>query len=499
MQRELSYGELEKLSLQAAEFLKKSSVGKGDNIAIALPNCFEFIILYFACMQLGAIAVPLNILLGPNEAENIISNSSPKLLIITEEIESKWSDLVSRFDSLKKVILQVSATKKTGEPSKNLFKQIEKINVDDIKSFKSIKDEDVAAIIYTSGTTGQPKGAQIKYYNIIKNGMVFTKRLGINRKSRFLGILSLAHMAGWYNLLIIPFVAESSLILSETFNAETSLSFWDKVIKYKVNTLWLVPTIMSILLSLDRGDKGRKYAKNNIDLVLAGTAPLFLKLKKDFEHKYGVKVNENYGLSETCFAFTNSPKIKYKENSVGKILPGCEAKIIDFDKKSVLASGQEGEIALKTEYLMRGYYRNPEEPLKFTDDGYFLTGDIGFIDRDGYLFITGRKKDLIIRGGINISPREIEELLRKNEHVSDVAVVGIKDDVYGENIAAVIKLIEESRGKISERDIAKYCLDNLAPYKCPNQIYFICEFPRNVAGKIQKIKLKPIIESLTNK
>lgn len=479
---ELTYGDLEKKSLQFAALLKEKGIGRGDRVAVLLPNCLEFVVIYFGCMQAGAIAVPINPLLHQNEVEYIIANSNAVLIIVAKGDEARWAN---RFADTEILPLP-------------LFERLDGFDADSRGSFEGVRDEDTVVIIYTSGTTARPKAVVISYRNVIKNGIAFTRLVGVGRENRFLGMLSLAYMGGWYNLLLIPFFAEGSLVLSDTFNAETSLSFWDTVIRYKVNTLWFVPAIMSILLSLDRGDKGRLYCVDNIRLSMVGTAPLPLKLKEEFEQKYRISLQENYGLSETFFISTNAPGIPYRVNSVGRLLPGCDLKILDIDTGMPLPVGKKGEIAVKTEYFMKGYLDSSADAPSFHADEYFMTGDVGFADEDGYLYITGRKKDLIIRGGINISPREIEEILRRNEHVDDVAVVGTSDKVYGENIAAVIKLKKESKGKVSERSMGKFCLDNLASFKCPSRIYFIDEFPRSVTGKVQKNRLKDIIENTRN-
>lgn len=499
--KEMTYGELEEYSLKLASVLDEYGVKKSDKIAIILPNCLEFVIIYFACMQVGGVAVPINPLLHPQEVEYILSHSDAKILFISSSNRMHFKSAIEKVPNMNILSFLPSNENVDEIATKNVnfrfFEKVERQALYQDVSFRNNLDEDTIVIIYTSGTTKRPKGVVISYKNVINNGFAFIDMMGLSSDLRFFSVLSMAYLGGLYNLMLIPFLCEGSIVFDRTFGPECAIHFWDRVIKYNVNALWMVPTIMFILLSLDRGDIGANYCKKNIKICIVGTAPLPLALKTRFEKKYSVVLYENYGLSETLFISTNAPDIPYKERSVGRLLNGCEAFIVD-ERGNLCGPNQKGEIVVKTPYLMKSYYRKDEETKQSIKNGRFSTGDVGYIDKDGYLFITDRKKDIIIRGGINISPREIEEVLHEYSGVGEVAVIGIPHEAYGEEIAAAIKLKADYRLKISEKDIRFYCKKHLASFKIPRYIFFLEEFPRSVTGKIQKNKLRLMLNSSKN-
>lgn len=466
--REFRYGDIELLSLKLAALLKKRGVRKGDTIAVILPNCIEFVLFYFACMQTGAVAVPVNPKLTGSEIEQILLCSDASIVCAKERPE------ISAFRQMLMIDDHFLAALEHEIPLP--------------RSFSEINDNDIFAISYTSGTTALPKGVVVIYKNIIEHGALFGKTAGIGPDSRFYSILPAAYMGGWYNLMLIPFLAEGSIVLDSAFNPALALRFWEIVRAYAVNALWFVPTILSVLLSIDRGNGGAEYCRKNLKCALVGTAPLSRELKRRFEKKYGITLHENYGLSETLIATTHSPF--YSANGVGRPLPGCEI-LIRADDGSQCATGSEGEIVIRTPFLMAGYYKDPEATAKIRREDGIHTGDIGFMDRDGCLFVTGRKKDLIIRGGINISPFEIEEAIASHPAVAEVAAVGIPDPAAGEEIAAVIR----RRAALSENEVRDYCTTRLAPFKIPKYWEFVEDFPRSVTGKVQKVKLREIISA----
>ncbi|MCF7800166.1 acyl--CoA ligase [Candidatus Babeliales bacterium] len=474
--KELTYNDLEILSLKLANLLSKKGIKKGDKISIILPNCIEYIIIYFACMQIGAIAVPINHKLSVQEVKKILLQVNSNFLFISLTFKDSFAETNSLVDQIFYFV-----------PSCDLKDNLNKFFFNDAileekkyskNSFNDIKDSDTLAIVFTSGTTSMPKGIAISYKNIISNALAFIKEVELTSDLKFFNILDLAYLGGFYNLTLIPLLAQGSIVLSKTFDPQVAICFWEQAIKYKINSLWLVPSIISILLHIDRSDLAGAYCKDNIKKVLVGTAPLPQKLKETFEKKYSVKLYENYGLSETFFISTNSCK-QSEFAGVGKIIPGCEAFIFD-ENKNILEANQCGEIAIKSIYKNK-YFGNETLEAEL-----FFTGDIGYLDSDGHLFITDRKKDLIIRGGINISPKEIEEVILNYSNVKEVAVIGLTDDYMGEKIVAVIN----SDDNISELDIKKYCKNFLAAFKIPTEVVFMKNFPKSVTGKIQKNFLK---------
>lgn len=490
------YGEIEDLSLRLASLLNKIGIKRREKVVILLPNCPEFVVIYFACMQIGAIAVPINIKLHLEEIQYILSKSEARALFFQASLKKTLKNCLDSFPAIKLLPLEPT----NGLDTKNkLLAKGNKIKRFDFfskfaheakyseMSFQKIGDEDIAIIVFTSGTTKRPKGVLIPYKSIIRNGLTFSKQLGLGQNLRFYEVLPLSYLGGFYNLMMIPFFIGGSIVLDHIFNPTTALNFWDKVEKYKVNALWLVPSIISALLILDRSDTGKNYCRNHIRIALVGTAPLFPVIKKKFEKKYSLKLYENYGLSETLFVSTNSPKVS-NNRGVGKLLAGCQVSIVD-EAGQVRKVNERGEIVVKSPYLTSGYYKNKEEEkISFKGDKFY-TGDIGYMDKESFLYITDRKKDLIIRGGINISPKEIEEVIAIHPLVNEVVVVGIPHALYGEEVVAVVS----AKVGLNKRDIIQLCRNHLAIFKIPKKVVFVKELPRGVTGKVQKNKIKEIV------
>lgn len=479
--QEFTYGDIERLSLKMAAFLAGNGLEKGSKIAMVLPNCIESIVIYFGCMQNGSVLIPVNPLLHPEEIRHILASSGADALFISETGIEKTDSTCN--DGLKQFVLNINTEKRAGI---NLLEELKKAETAS-GTFQRITDDDLLAIVYTSGTTSAPKGVMISYKKIIKNGTAFANALGMTADLRFYNMLPMAYLGGLYNLTLIPLFAEGSVVLDEAFGPKLALDFWKRAEAFKVNALWLVPSILSIILSLDRTEGGARYCKKNVKLALVGTAPLHESVKKKFEERYGIELYENYGLSETFFISTNSPGLK-DNKGVGKIMPGCTVQIIDESGK-VLRTDETGEIIVKTDYLMEGYYGEPAETAEAAGGRGFRTGDIGHIDKDGYLFVTDRKKDIIKRGGINISPKEIEEVINGNMLVNEVSVVGIENELSGEEIIAVVN----AKAALTGDEIIALCKKHLASFKIPKRIIFTDKFPRSVTGKIQKNRLREMI------
>jgi len=474
---QFTYREIEDLSLRFAKMLEEKEIRKGDKVAVFLPNCIEFILLYFACMQIGAIPIPINQKLTPEEIDFILRNSDAKCLFISKNMEfcildkAYSSNIVSFIPSTDKEFSFLNAIKNKDKISE--------------KSFVRLSDDDLFIIIYTSGTTKYPKGVMVPYSGIIQNALDYSKIQKLDANSRFYQILSLSYMAGFYNLMILPFLIGGSVVLDQAFGINTAMMFWKKIEKYSINVIWLVPSMVSMILTLDRSDEGIAYCqKGCIKSALIGTAPLPKMLKMTFEKKYSISLYENYGSTEALFVSTNSPLIQ-KNDGVGMPLPGQKVYIQDIHSKNC-AVNQIGEIVLQSERLMKGYYKNIDETNNNISNGLFYTGDMGYFDENGHLFIVGRKKDLIIRGGINISPKEIEDTLEQHPVIKEVAVIGIPNELKGEKIIAI--MLGDSTQ--SSEELKKYCLQYLAAFKIPEEFIFINSLPKSVTGKIQKNKLK---------
>lgn len=309
----------------------------------------------------------------------------------------------------------------------------------------------------------------------------------------------MTYLGGYYNLLMLPFCGGSSVVIDRTFSALSAMNFWSSAIKNAVNTIWFVPTIISILLEMDRGTEGREFCLDRVRLSLVGTAPLPLTVRQAFEKRYGLTLYENYGLSETFFISSTNPNSPVRDRSVGLLLPGLSVKIEGQTEAAPETVEREGEILVGTPFLMEGY--EGEERMPIVESGgqrWFPTGDIGYLARDGNLFITGRKKDLIIKGGVNVSPLHIEEVFHRHPAVRDCAVVGVPRRLYGEDIAAVFCLKEGYDFQNVEKELIETAEKNISLTSCPAYYLVIDQMPRSSAGKIQKGVLRELLKRKLN-
>ncbi len=482
--REFTYGEVEQLSLRLASFLSTKGIKKGDRVAILLPNSPEFVILYFSCMQLGAIPVPININLAVKDVTHIISNSDAKIVVA----EANLKDQITKIAEEHLFLTLFLQTKRDTEKDRFFFlEEMAEYKLFHRQSFSLLQEEDTIIIVYTSGTTSLPKGVEFTYRNMISNALTFIHAVNLNSSYRFYDILSLAYMAGFYNLMFVPFLAGGSTVIEKTFDFSVNLLFWKKIRKYNINALWLVPSIISSILPFACPKEELEYCNpKNIKLIFSGTAPLPDSLRKSFEEKFGLSLYNSYGLSELLFISVNSPLLS-STRGVGKVLQGCTISIIDGNGKE-LPRGEPGEIVVSSSYQMKRYFAKTikDDP---DNNSFFQTGDIGYIDADNFLYITDRKKDLIIRGGINISPLEIEEVILQSNLVREVSVVGIPDLLQGEKIVAVIN----PDSTFSELGLLVHCRHFLSSFKIPEQFVYLSDFPKSVTGKIQKNKLKELV------
>lgn len=447
-----------------SEYLIESGIRRGDRVLVSAPNSAEFAALYFSAIDLGFTIVPVSPNLNPKELQFVMESSRASFWV------SQAKDLpMGETGALKKISLQtLSSRAKPRDP----FSDSRRCG------------NDIFSILYTSGTTSQPKGVAHAIDRMVVNALDFIRTLDIRPEQRFYNILSMSYMAGFYNLILVPFLAGASVVIDDVLTPKQVLHFWKQPIRYRADTFWFVPTLLSLLLKLDRGDEGRRYCREVVRKIFVGTAPLPVALRKAFEDRYGQRLYESYGLSETLFISAVTDETLHQYGSVGKILPTCAVKI------------ENGEILVRTPSLMLGYLDSktghPEGEARGIS-GYFPTGDIGHLDETGTLYITGRKKDLIIRGGINISPRAIENVLMEMEGVESAAVIGISHPIFGEEIAAIVKM-KPGYDFVQVKPLLKQrCKLGLSQIQQPAFFFEIEEFPLTSNGKIHKEKLKAIV------
>jgi long-chain acyl-CoA synthetase len=494
--RRLSYEDFYNMAFRTAIDLRSKNIKKHDRVALLLNNSVEFAVLYFACLFVGAVAMPINTVLHSKDINFIISHSDPKIIVYSPSTKNVFDEITEWLGSIM-VMIPLSETTLPYEVNRTIITENAFSVNEGWEPLDDVNDEDLFSIHFTSGTTNLPKGVPHRIGALMGNAFAFNNEYGITRNNRFLHVLPMSYMAGFLNTILSPFMAEASILLSRQFDAMSATRFWEPVIKYEADTFWLTPTILSILNKIDRSKKGPAYCKEKVSNIFIGTAALPLKTKDEFEKRYGIEVFESYGLSELLFVSANSKYNTRVKKSVGRILREVDIQICDEEGKS-LPLGMDGEILLRTPFSTPGYldYEASTTPSHTNKDKWFLTGDIGHIDRERNLFITARKKDLIIKGGLNISPRAIEETMLTHPDIELVAVVGIPNELQGEEVVAVIQLKSGRTREIAQPSIEDFCKKGLSLNATPSRYFFVDRLPMGSTGKVLKTE---IIERLASK
>ncbi|HUO24173.1 MAG TPA: class I adenylate-forming enzyme family protein [Candidatus Aquilonibacter sp.] len=484
--REITYGEFHVRACALAGELRGMGLRKGDRVGVMMPNSCELAVLYFGCMYLGAVIVPINRALSKSEVHFILSSCKPALVVA----DPSCSDAVKAMHSS---VVQLSSETSHLEAVEPAARAIETPEAGLFVPFTESTPDDLVLIMYTSGTTAKPKGLAHRIGSMFRNAMAFAKTKRIDRETRFYLTLSMAYMGGFYNLLVLPFLCGASVVVDRVFDARSSLHFWEKARSNGVNALWFAPTVMSILLRMDRGRVGEEFCRSSVRHAFVGFAPLPVKVKHEFEDRYGVRVIENYGLSETLFVTARSSNVRDAGSGyVGEPLPGIQLRIVNSEEESVPPC-ESGEVQILTPDLMAGYLDNLGNLVGIDSSTWFATGDVGHLDATGSLFITGRKKDLIIRGGVNVSPASIEEVLVQASGVADAAVVSIPHELYGEDVVAVLKLEFGVELESILPALISHAKQNLAQHQQPARYMAIDEFPRTSSGKVQKARIRELV------
>jgi long-chain acyl-CoA synthetase len=466
-QRRFTYREFEAVVRRVAGMLWTNGVRKGDVVSLLLPNSVEYVIAYFACWHIGALAGPINSLLKAEEIDYVISNSEAKALLVN-------SDFVTRI--------------KTKEIRIIPFDNVDQIPESEPIDSPAITRDDEAIIIYTSGTTGKPKGCLLTHGNVIANAQQISGWLGFTESDRLLTIMPLFHMNAVSVTTMSALYAGASSVVSPKFSASR---FWQIVSDYQITSFGSVATMLSMLLSTYPDGVPEGLNTRQLRFAMCGSAPVPAEVMKRFEETFDCLVVEGYGLSEsTCRSTFNPPDKRRRPGSCGVPI-GNEMRVVDEDDRDV-PDGSLGEIVLRGDNILKGYYKNPAATATAFRNGWFHTGDIGYRDADGFYYIVDRKSDMIIRGGENIYPREIDEVLYQHPSVAAAAAVGVPDDLYGEEVAAVIVL--KDGAKCSEQEVIEFCKARLADYKCPKTVRFVEDIPKGPTGKLLKRELAQMLK-----
>lgn len=485
--RSWSYAEFDAAAARTAGALKNLGARKGDHIAVLIPNSAEFLYAWFGSMKGGFTAVTINTLLKADELEYILNDSDAEILITTPQFRQNLETVWPKLTKLRHLIL--TAPDENYPNADILGAAMEKSAgyADD-----SLTGADKASMIYTSGTTGHPKGVVLTHANILYDSYVCHQLIDLAAEDTALCIMPLFHVNAQIASMMSTLWAGASVVLEEGFKPR---SFIDTLKKYRCTTFSGVPTIYNFLNEL-HGSTSLTEPEAAPDLsflkaCICGAAPMPVEVFNKFEEKFKGKIVEGYGLSEgTCVSSLNPMHGKRKIGSIGLPIPGQEMAIVSanvHDKNVFLPDGETGEIVIRGPNMMVGYYKKEEANRATIIDGWLHTGDLGHRDDEGYYYITGRKKEMIIQGGENIYPKEIEEVLYRYEPVLECAIVGIPDKSYGEVVGAFIIL--KGGASAEAKDIRAYLREKIANYKMPKVIEFVTAFPKTATGKIQKNKI----------
>ncbi len=481
--RSWTYAEFEKAVNSAANLLAANDIKKGDVVSLLMPNSAEYVIAYFACWKIGAIANPVNSLLKGEEINFVIGNSEAKILLVHSQFKAAVERIRRQLPHLQTVIefdnVERATKDFTGENPPEVF----------------LEKTDEGIIIYTSGTTGKPKGCLLTHGNLIANARQITDWLGFDETDRLLSVMPLFHMNAVSVTTMTALYAGGSTVVSPKFSASR---FWKIVSEYRITSFGSVATMLSMLLQSSSSKFMVQSSKSNrksqianrksssLRFAMCGSAPVPLEVLRQFEETFGCLVIEGYGLSEsTCRSTFNPPDESRRPGSCGKSI-GNEMKVFDENDREI-PDGELGEIVLRGENIFKGYFKNDDATSKAFQNGWFHTGDIGYRDKDGFFYIADRKSDMIIRGGENIYPREIDELLYTHPAIESAAVIGVADELYGEAVAAFVVL---KNGEVaSEEELINFCKEKLADYKCPKTFHFVPDIPKGATGKLLKREL----------
>ncbi|MCF6376157.1 long-chain fatty acid--CoA ligase [Nocardioides KLBMP 9356] len=492
----LTYAQVDAASNQVANLLVSRGIAPGDKVALSCPNLPYFPIVYYGILKAGATVVPLNVLLKGREVAYHLDDSDAKAYFCFEgtaelPIGTEGHTGFEQTDSCEHFFVitadpaaasPIDGAQTLGQALQGQSPEFSSVEVD---------DDDTAVILYTSGTTGQPKGAELMHRNMISNALASEALFGADADNpdTLLCVLPLFHSFGQTVIMNAGFAYGGTVVLLPRFEASPALALMDSE---DVTFFAGVPTMYwGLLGALDDSGVDVKKLADTLRVAAAGGSALPVEVHKEFERRFGVTILEGYGLSETSpvasFSVWGEPA---RVGSIGKPIPGVEMKLIDPEpgvRKDLADDAEVGEIAIKGPNIMKGYYGRPDATAEAIVDGWFRSGDLGRQDEDGWYYIVDRSKDMIIRGGYNVYPREIEEVLLTHPDVSLAAVIGVPHESHGEEIKAVV--IRKEGATVTEDELVAWGKEQMAGYKYPRIVEFVDALPMTATGKILKREL----------
>lgn len=478
--------DVEKFAKLISVILRNHGIADGERVVVSMPNCPEVVFSYQGILRSRSIVIPVMYLLHPSEIRFILSDSKAKAIITSSQVLPKFLEATKGLSDKPLFIVVDKFDDSSLLKDLDIIFLHEAIQSVDASNeiFTDASENDVAVILYTSGTTGRPKGVMLTHKNLYSNTKTFYD-LAMDtedfRRETTLGILPLAHAFG-FTMMNSSIMLGNSVVIFSKFEID---QVFESIEKYKVRSFAAVPAMIYAMVA---SPSASNYNLSSLESVGSGSATLPLALIDAFKQKFNAEVREGYGLSEaTTIVTTSRVGMPIKHGSVGVPIPGVEVRIIDVHGKDV-PQGEIGELLVKGDNVTLGYYGMEDETKKTIKDGWLYTGDLVRMDEDGYLYIIDRKKDLVIRGGFNIYPRDVEEVIAQHEAVLEVAVIGLPDEKMGEEIVACV--VKKPGYSVTGEDIILFSQHKLAKYKTPKQVFFVEQLPRNGVGKILKRRLR---------
>ena len=493
--RRFTYGQVDARATALAAALQDLGIERGDRIALDLPNWTEFIISAFAAAKLGAVIVPLNPRYTVPELQYMLRHSEAAVVVSAEDFNG--TDYLELFEGFLTSLPDLQYLLTVGEADlwydDRIYQFEDVLSSGEGRELKPVEvdpDEDAFAILYTSGTMGKPKGVALTHTNLLSTAAATVDAIGMTPEDVVFGVTTIFHVFGLGPGILGTMVAGASLVLQEQFDPGDAL---DLIGKHRVTVHYGVPTVfITELRELELQPRDVSSLRTGI---VAG-APVGDELMRKIRDRLCPNLQVAYSMTETASTVSvtrpDDPGDK-QVFTVGRPLPEVEVRVLDFDG-TVLPEESLGEVALRGPGVMVGYYRQPGETAHALDeDGFFLTGDLGMLDDDGYLHIVGRRKELIIRGGFNVYPREVEDRLHAHPAIMDVAVVGLPHEVLGEQVCACVVPVEGAI--VTGEEVKEWCRGTLADYKVPDLVRFFDSFPLTGSGKVRRVELARMLSA----
>ncbi len=457
--------------------LKSLGIHSGSRVLLMMPNSPDYVIAYYAILMTGAVVVPVHTLLREREIHYLMEDCEARAVIAHSSCAEDVVNAAASLVTLRHVILSREADRPGAHKLEDLIS-----GHDPCDAPEEVFPEDTAVIMYTAGSTGRPKGAELSHRALLGNARVGINLLKVRSKDRIVGVLPFSHAFGQTAVMNIALAACAEVILIPEFDA---VEVMRAIQEHRATIFVGTPSMYRLILM---NDETRGFDFSSVRYCISGGSALKPDLLYAFEEAFSTVIFEGYGLCETtAIATFNHLHRERRPGSIGTPIESVDIKLVD-DEGELVSPGEVGEIAVRSAFLMKGYLHRPEATREVMRDGWFHTGDLARQDDDGYLYIIDRKTDMIVKGGFNVYPMEIEKILLAHPSIREAAVIGVPDEVQGEEIKACIVLQEGA--SLSAQELADYCRQRLARYKCPRYIQFYRQLPRNPMGRISKSKLR---------